>query len=130
MDNKNITQDMLPEKYRPLGMWAYFGYTILFSIPLLGFIFLIIYSFSDKNINRRNFARSYFCVFILMVIIYVICMILAVAGIITGGILGGGGGGGSFHIHARHLVLIHCRGQRRKGDNTGTEQSTSNSGMQ
>ena len=76
MDNKNITQDMLPEKYRPLGMWAYFGYTILFSIPLLGFIFLIIYSFSDKNINRRNFARSYFCVFILMVIIYVICMIL------------------------------------------------------
>lgn len=43
MDNKNITQDMLPEKYRPLGMWAYFGYTILFSIPLLGFIFLIIF---------------------------------------------------------------------------------------
>lgn len=106
MDNKNITQDMLPEKYRPLGMWAYFGYTILFSIPLLGFIFLIIYSFSDKNINRRNFARSYFCVFILMVIIYVICMILAVAGIITGGILGGGGGGGSGDMTASLLRTV------------------------
>ena len=92
MDNKNITQDMLPEKYRPLGMWTYFGYTILFSIPLVGFIFLIIYAFSDKNINRRNFASSYFCVFILMVIIYIVLVILAVAGIITGGILGGGGG--------------------------------------
>ncbi len=89
MDNRNITQDMLPEKYRPLGMWAYFGYTLLFSIPTIGFIFLIIYSFSDRNINRRNFARSYFCVLILAVIIVAI---LAVAGVI-GGIAGGGSGG-------------------------------------
>lgn len=93
MDNQNITQDMLPEKYRPLGMWSYFGYTILFSIPLIGFIFLIIYAFSDKNINRRNFARSYFCVLIIGVILYVIAIALLIAGVITIGAIGGGGGG-------------------------------------
>lgn len=59
----------LPAKYRPLSAWAYFGYTILFSIPLVGFILLIVFSFMNDNINRRSFARSYFCVIILGLIL-------------------------------------------------------------
>lgn len=62
----------LPPKYRPLGAWAYFGYSILFSIPLVGFICLIVFSFSSSNINRRNFARSYFCVLLLVIILVVV----------------------------------------------------------
>lgn len=58
-----------PERFRPLSAWAYFGYTILFSIPLVGLICLIIFSLSDANINRRNFARSFFCALVLMLII-------------------------------------------------------------
>lgn len=50
-----------PEQFRPLGAWEYFGYSILYSIPLIGFIMLIIFSFNDSNINRRNFSRSFFC---------------------------------------------------------------------
>ncbi len=54
------SQNNLPEEYKPLGMWAYFGYEILFSIPIVGFIFLLVFSFgATKNINLRNFARSY-----------------------------------------------------------------------
>ena len=49
----------LPKKYKPLSGWAYWGYNILFHIPVLGFIFLLIFSFNNKNINRRNFARSW-----------------------------------------------------------------------
>ncbi len=56
-------------KLAPLSPWAYFGLQILFSIPVIGFIFLIIYSISSANINRRNFARSYFCFIILVGII-------------------------------------------------------------
>ena len=41
-------------QYRPLSPWAYFGYNLLFSIPILGFIMLIVFSFSNENINRRN----------------------------------------------------------------------------
>ena len=48
----------LPEEYRPLSMWQYFLYQILFGIPIIGFIFLIIIAFGGrKNINLRNFAR-------------------------------------------------------------------------
>ena len=50
-----------PERFRPLSPWAYFGYTLLFAIPIIGFICLIIFSLSDTNINRRSFARSFFC---------------------------------------------------------------------
>ena len=66
----NVTnQEQIPPQYRPLSPWAYFGYMLLFSIPIVGFIMLIIFSFSDANINRRNFARSYFCAFIVALII-------------------------------------------------------------
>lgn len=51
----------LPPKYRPLSAWEYFGYTLLFSIPIVGFICMIVFAFNDSNINRRSFARSFFC---------------------------------------------------------------------
>lgn len=64
----------VPPEFRPLGAWAYFGLSILFSIPIIGTIFLIVFAFSDANINRRNFARSYFigllCAIILVVVLY------------------------------------------------------------
>ena len=62
-------ESQLPEKYRPLGAWSYFGLSILFSIPIVGFIFLIVFACSPANINRRSYARSFFCVYILAAII-------------------------------------------------------------
>lgn len=67
---------VLPERYRPLGAWAYFGYAILFSIPLVGFICLIIFSLNDDNINRRNFARSYWCGLIVAIVMIILFAIL------------------------------------------------------
>ena len=67
----------LPEEYRPLSMWQYFLYQILFSIPIIGFIFLIIIAFGVwKNINLRNFARSYFFSLIILIILIVIVFFL------------------------------------------------------
>lgn len=62
----------LPEKYRPLSAWAYWGLTILFSVPVVGFIFLIVFAFNGSNINRRSFARSYFCVLALAAIVFAV----------------------------------------------------------
>lgn len=74
-------EDSLPEKYRPLGAWAYFGLQILFAIPVVGFIFLIIFSCSSGNINRRNFARSYWCSLVIVAVIaLIVILILALAG--------------------------------------------------
>ena len=67
-----------PEQFRPLSPWAYFGYGILFGLPVIGFIFMIIYSFDDSNINRRNYARSFFCV---LAIVLIIAAVLGATGI-------------------------------------------------
>ncbi len=68
----NCKEENLPEKFSPLSPWTYFGLQILFTVPIVGFIFLIIFSFNDSNRNRRNFARSYWCVFIILAAILVI----------------------------------------------------------
>lgn len=78
-----------PEQFRPLSPWAYFGYGILFSIPVLGFILLIVFSINSTNINRRNFARSYWCVYVVVLIIVVIC---AIAGVSLASLPGAGSG--------------------------------------
>lgn len=65
----------LPPEFEPLSPWAYFGLTILYSIPVVGLIFLIVFSLSDKNINRRNFSRSFLCVLVLLVIVCVLLMV-------------------------------------------------------
>ena len=54
----------IPSEYKPISAWGYFGYELLFCLPIIGFIFLLVFAFNNSNINRRNFARSYFCMFI------------------------------------------------------------------
>lgn len=71
--NNNQNYPMDKYDYKPISMWGYFGYQILFSIPLVGLICLIIFSFGGaKNINVRNFARSYFCFLIVMAVVLVV----------------------------------------------------------
>ena len=68
----------MEEKYRPLSPWAYFGSNLLFAVPVVGFVFLIIFSFNNKNINRRNYARSFFCVYLLFLVIITAVVLLNV----------------------------------------------------
>ena len=75
-DKKEITVDDLPDHLKPIGAWGYFGLRILFAIPLVGFVFLIVFSFSRGNLNRRSFARSYWCALIFAAI-FLICFIFA-----------------------------------------------------
>ena len=67
-----------------LGPWGYFGLQILFSIPVIGFILLIVFSFDNSHLNRRNFARSYWCGLIIWVILMVVLfVILAATGVLA-----------------------------------------------
>lgn len=71
----------IPEKYRPISMWGYFGYQVLFSIPVVGFIFLVVYALGGtKNINKRNFARSYFCYFLILIVIMAVLVATGLVG--------------------------------------------------
>ena len=74
-------QNMDPRfDYTPISMWGYFGYSILFAIPIVGFILAIVWSFSATNINLRNFSRSRFCMLIIMVVLIVIMAVCGVLG--------------------------------------------------
>lgn len=70
----------IPEEYKPISMWGYLGYQLLFSIPLIGFILLVVFSLGGtKNINLKNFARSYFC-YAIIVLVIVVSFIIIFAG--------------------------------------------------
>lgn len=63
----------IPLGYEPIGMWGYFGYSLLFSLPVIGWIMQLIFAFGGtSNINLRNFARAQFCVVILWGILILI----------------------------------------------------------
>ena len=72
-------ESRIPPEYRPLSPWAYFGLTILYSVPVVGWIFLIVFAISGSNINRRNHARSFFCVYAIVAILWIIALITGVA---------------------------------------------------
>lgn len=57
-----MTIDDLPQEYRPIGMWGYFGYSLLFNIPFAGWIIALVFAFGvTSNVNLKNYARGYFC---------------------------------------------------------------------
>ncbi len=72
----------------PLSMWAYMGLSVLFGIPMAGFICLIVFSCGAvKNINLVNFARG---LLLLQIIVMVLGFLLAYAfGLSLGSLLNG-----------------------------------------
>ena len=66
----------IPPQYQPLGAWGFFWLQVLFSLPVVGFVFLIIFSFSNGNLSRRNFARSYWCGYLIAGIILAVVLTL------------------------------------------------------
>jgi len=71
----------IPAEYKPISAWGYFGYNLLFVIPIVGTIFLIVYALGGTgNKNLKNFARSQFIWLIIVIIIAVITGILYLIG--------------------------------------------------
>lgn len=73
---------VIPAAYKPISAWGYFGYRILYSIPLIGWIFLFIHAFGASNVNVRRHARSYFCTLLLvLVLVGVLVALILISGI-------------------------------------------------
>lgn len=74
-----LNDSNIPPEYKPISAWGYFGYNLLFAIPIIGFIFLIVYACGGtQNKNLKNYARSFFCGFIVALIIGIIFGVLAI----------------------------------------------------
>ncbi len=70
-------ENTIPEEYRPMGAWAYTGLKLLFAIPVIGLVFLIIFTFKSSNLSRRSFARSYWCDLVLLAVVVLVFVVIA-----------------------------------------------------
>ena len=53
MEKENLKN--IPLEYKPISMWGYFGYQILFALPIIGFIILLVFAFGGtNNINLKT----------------------------------------------------------------------------
>lgn len=72
MEEKNEMN--VPEEYKPISPIGYIGYSILFALPLIGWIFVLVFGLSKNgNKNRKNLAMAY-------IIIWVITIVLSIIG--------------------------------------------------
>ena len=81
----DMERDRIPESYRPLSAWAYFGLQLLYAVPLLGWVFLICHAIGARNVNKRSFARSFFCVYVIVILLVIVLLASDVGLRITGG---------------------------------------------
>lgn len=77
--NTKATDMLLPKAYRPLSPWNYFWRSVLYSIPVIGWIFLLVHAIAGKSRHGRSFARSYFCALLVGVIAGIIAAAVAFA---------------------------------------------------
>lgn len=77
-----FNENMLPEEYKPVSVGKYIGYSILFALPLVGFIMLLVTAFSGgTNKSLKNYARA-------MLVMYAIGVVLGIVIAVLMGILG------------------------------------------
>ena len=73
----------IPEEYKPISMWGYLGYDILFALPFIGFILVIVMSFAPANKTVKNFARSFLLATIIGIVLVFIIFSLFGAAIVA-----------------------------------------------
>ena len=76
-----VQQMTAAPKKEVAGVGRYFWTMLLFTIPVVGFIFSIIFSFAPRNKSFKNFSRA-------MMIWYIIAIVIAIAIIVLLSVLG------------------------------------------
>ena len=80
----DLNEQTIQTKYKPLSVWAYFGYLLLFCIPVVNFIAILVLSFTGENVNRKNFARGFLISNIIALVLVVPIIILSTIVIFSG----------------------------------------------
>ena len=80
---------------KPITAWGHVGYSILWAIPVVGWIIWFCMALGSRNINKKNYARSKFCGIVALVLFVVVGVVVAlalsIAGIDLAAMLGLGG---------------------------------------
>jgi hypothetical protein len=80
---QNNYQPLQPDLSAPMSIGQYILTMIVFGIPIVGFIMMLVWSFSSStNINKKNYARATLIMAIIGAVLMIICWSLII-GIIT-----------------------------------------------
>lgn len=60
-------EELLPASYRPLSTWNYFWRTVLYSIPVIGWIFMVVHAFASKSRHGRCYASG--CILLTLLVL-------------------------------------------------------------
>ena len=77
-------------QYRLLSPWAYVGYGILFTLPVIGWILAIVFALNDDNLNPRNFIKTHKkrCIAVVaaaaVLVAVIVVVILSIVGMVMG----------------------------------------------
>ena len=63
---------------KPISAWGYVGFSFLYAIPVIGWLVWLYNVLFAGNRNVKNHARSYFCMFLIGLLIVVVAAIVFV----------------------------------------------------
>ncbi len=73
----------IPKEYKPMSIWKFFGFEVLFSIPIVGVIASLIFSLDvSKNVNLTNVARAKFLWTVLETIMFMLAVAVMMLGML------------------------------------------------
>ena len=73
--NNRVDYSISYSESKPISSWGYVGYNFLWSIPVVGFILWIVACFNSAKPNVKNYARSIFISYVLIIAINIVAFI-------------------------------------------------------
>ena len=70
---------------KPISAWGHVGYSVLWAIPVVGWIIWFCMALGSRNINKKNYARSKFTGLVFLVFVAVLVVVGYVAATMLGG---------------------------------------------
>ena len=64
---------------KPISAWGHVGYSLLWAIPVVGWIIWFCMALGSRNMNKRNYARSKFCGILAIVLFVAVAVVAALA---------------------------------------------------
>ncbi len=65
-----LTVTQLPPALKPLGAWGFVGYTLLFLIPLVGFVVALVFACGGTSrVCLKNYARGWLLSVVLLTVV-------------------------------------------------------------
>lgn len=62
---------------QPISAWGYVGYMVLFTLPVIGFILMLVFAFgSSQKASVKNFARAYLILWVIGVVLTILLTVI------------------------------------------------------